>query len=141
MAPEQYQGRPVDPRADLFSVGVVAFQLLTHELPFAGERPAERQAAAAEGHLRMASSLRPDVSAELDAWIAQALLPRPEDRFQSARAMLVALEQLRSEGLAIATSDDLAEAVQRVQALERDAPKPVIALGATARMRMPRSAS
>jgi serine/threonine-protein kinase len=130
MAPEQHAGEPVDPRADLFSVAVVIFELLTHERPFVGRSPAERQAAAALGRARPAAPLRADVTAGLETWLAKALRRSPEDRFPTARSMAAALAELQGEGHLVAGADDLAEAVEQACASAPRRGKPVVLLGA-----------
>jgi serine/threonine-protein kinase len=127
MAPEQFSPGPIDPRADLFSVGVVMHQMLTGELPFQGDT-AELQEAARRAPCPRVRALRGEVSEAVDGIVAKALAFRPDDRFADARAMAQAIEGLRDQGERIATGDDLAE---RVRAAQRDlAPlgRPVIPL-------------
>jgi hypothetical protein len=128
MAPEQYDGADVDPRADLFSVGVMLFFLLTDAFPFEGATLAEQQDAAHRGDFGRARDRRGEVSAEIDAVLRRALAPLPRDRFADAKAMAQAIEGLRAHGQAIANEDDVAAAVEAAQ---RAQPKPgrrVIAL-------------
>lgn len=130
MAPEQFEGRDVDPRADVFSAGVVLFELCTGSLPFDGQTADEQQDAARRGDFGRARDAAVDVSPPIDALIRRALAPSPEDRFPDARAMAQAIEALRATGQAVATGDDVAEAVR---AAMREAPKGgrrVIALSA-----------
>lgn len=135
MAPEQFDGRPVDPRADVFSVGVVLHQMLTSALPFAGDTPADKQEAARRGDHARASASRADVSEALDAILDRALSPRAGDRFASARAMAQAIEALHERGERLASPDDLADAV-RVARAELPSPgRRVIALGSGATSR------
>ena len=129
MAPEQYAGEHIDVRADVWAVGVVLFQMLTQRMPFAGDSGSERQAAAKAGSLRQASTLRSDVGAPLDAVLAQALAFDPANRFGSARAMARAIDSLRDDGYAIATDEELAEAVELIAASNEDEARRVIALG------------
>ena len=132
MAPEQFDGRPVDPRADVFSVGVVLHQMLTSVLPFAGDTPADKQEAARRGDHARASASRADVSEALDAILDRALSPRAVDRFASARAMAQAIEALGERGERLASPDDLADVVRLARA-ELPAPgRRVIALGSAA---------
>ena len=115
MAPEQYDGADVDPRADLFSVGVMLFFLLTDALPFAGATLAEQQDAAHRGDFGRAREDRPDVSPEIDALLRRAMAPVPGDRFSDARAMAQAIEGLQGRSPPIATGDDVAAAVEAAQ--------------------------
>ena len=132
MAPEQYEGLAVDPRADVFSVGVVLQQMLTGELPFAGETPEEQQLAARRGDRRRARDGRGDVSDPLEAILVRALAPSPDARFSDARAMAQAIEGLRDRGQPLATGDDLAEAVRTAQRELPAAGRRVIALSTSA---------
>ena len=109
-------------------MGVVLFQILTDALPFKGAATPERMLAAQERGIPSVCALRPDLPAGIDALLERALALRREDRFPDARAMAQAIEALRAEGAAIATADDLADAVTWAM---REAPAemiPVVAL-------------
>ena len=116
MAPEQFDGEPVDARADLFSVAVVLFELLTGSRPFPGTMLSERMEAARAGRAQPVRELRPEVSTALEALLGRALAPRPEHRFPDAASMADALLALAREaeaeaGEASATREELAELV------------------------------
>ncbi len=84
LAPEQLQGEPADPRTDLYSLGIVAFELLTGRLPFTGETPM----AIAYKHLHdpmpAPSSRNPAVPRDLDGWVASMTEKARELRPESA---------------------------------------------------------
>ena len=84
LAPEQLQGEPADPRTDLYSLGIVAYELLTGQIPFGGETPM----AIAYKHLRdavpPASARNPAVPTGLDGWIASMTEKDRELRPESA---------------------------------------------------------
>jgi serine/threonine-protein kinase len=94
LSPEQARGGEVDPRSDLYSLGVVLYELLTGKTPFDGETPVE----IAMKHLSAApkppSKLRPDVPPELDKVVLRALAKNPDERYQSADEMEVDLERV-----------------------------------------------
>ena len=133
MAPEQYDGADVDPRADLFSVGVMLFFLLTDAFPFEGATLAEQQDAAHRGDFGRARDRRGDVSAEIDGLLRRALSPLPRDRFADAKAMAQAIEELRARGQAIASGDDVAAAVEAAQRAQPAPGRRVIALSGAVR--------
>ncbi len=113
LSPEQARGAPVDQTSDLYSTGIVLFELLTGEVPFTGDSPVE----IAMKHLGevppLASDLRPDVPDDLDLVIVRALAKEPADRYQSAAAMDADLETVARGGKVPA---DTAEAATMVLA-------------------------
>jgi len=84
MSPEQIQGLPVDGRSDLFSAGVVLYQFLTGERPFAGSSTTTMQKVLKEDPMPP-SMLNVQVVPAMDAVVRKALAKRPDDRYQSAR--------------------------------------------------------
>jgi tetratricopeptide (TPR) repeat protein/predicted Ser/Thr protein kinase len=95
MAPEQALGRPIDHRADLFSFGVVLFELLTGQMPFDGTTPTEIIDHILHEVPSPASRYTTGVPPALDAVIARALEKDPEFRYQSAREMHRDLREVR----------------------------------------------
>ncbi len=83
IAPEQAQGQRVDEHTDVYSLGVVLYELLKDEVPF----PGENFVAVAMRHINEAPpairDTRPDVSPRLEAAVHRAMAKRPEDRFQT----------------------------------------------------------
>ena len=87
LSPEQARGAPVDQTSDLYSVGVVLYEMLTGQVPFTGDTPLE----IAMKHLsevpKPPSELRPEVSHDLDSVVLRALAKDPSERYQSAEEM------------------------------------------------------
>jgi tRNA A-37 threonylcarbamoyl transferase component Bud32 len=83
MAPELISGRPLDHRTDLFSVGILLYQLATGELPFSGRNPHEVLNRIADGKYPLAASLCPLVDRDLEDIIALALASDPDERYQT----------------------------------------------------------
>src|ERR671931_1154357 len=94
LSPEQARGSPVDQTSDLYSVGVVLYELLTGQVPFTGETPLE----IAMKHLsevpKPPSELRPEVPHDLDLVVLRALAKDPAERSQNAEEMDADLEQV-----------------------------------------------
>jgi eukaryotic-like serine/threonine-protein kinase len=94
LSPEQARGGEVDPRSDLYSLGVVLYELLTGKTPFDGDTPVE----IAMKHLSHApkppSSLRSEIPPELDKVVLRALAKNPDERYQSADEMEADLERV-----------------------------------------------
>jgi serine/threonine protein kinase/Tfp pilus assembly protein PilF len=95
MAPEQILGDDVDVRTDLFSFGIVLFELLTGRRPFGGKHYFEIANAIANLEPPALASLRPDAPAELQSIISRCLEKEPAHRFQTAVDLANALRALR----------------------------------------------
>jgi beta-lactam-binding protein with PASTA domain/predicted Ser/Thr protein kinase len=98
LSPEQARGAPVDQTSDLYSTGIVLFELLTGQVPFSGETPVE----IAMKHLSETpdppSAQRKEVPTDLDLLVLRALAKEPPDRYQSAAAMDADLETVAHGG-------------------------------------------
>lgn len=88
MAPEQIQGGDVDHRSDIFSFGVVIFEMLTGKMPFRGEHEAAVMYSIMNEEPESLVKHRPDLSPEIDRIIRRALEKDPEDRYQSTADMM-----------------------------------------------------
>ncbi len=94
LAPEQARGEPVDGRTDIFSLGAVLYEWLTGRRAFPGDTPAEAVAALLRDDPPDPTSLAADLPPALAHVVNRCLRPRPEDRFQSAQDVALALEIL-----------------------------------------------
>src|SRR2546425_12194891 len=95
MAPEQAAGDPnVDHRADLYAVGVLAYEMLTGRPPFTGLSPQSLLAAQVTGAVEPVTKHREGVPPALSALVMRCPAKRPADRWQSATEILDQLEQL-----------------------------------------------
>jgi serine/threonine-protein kinase len=92
MSPEQVQGRPLEFRSDLFSAGVVLYELLTGTRPFDGDNPFAIIQRILTVVPPAATQLAPALPAALDAVLARALAKDRDARFASAREFAQALE-------------------------------------------------
>jgi serine/threonine-protein kinase len=90
MSPEQIMGLPVDGRSDLFSAGVILYQFLTGERPFAGSATTTMQKILKEDPLPP-TSLNVQAPAAMDAVMRRALAKRPDERFQTAQEFAAAI--------------------------------------------------
>jgi serine/threonine-protein kinase len=101
LSPEQARGAPVTAASDLYSVGVVLYEMLTDKTPFTGETPIE----IAMKHLNETpsppSELRPEIPPELDQIVLRALAKDPHERYETADEFSADLDRLEA-GLPVA---------------------------------------
>ena len=97
MSPEQIKGGDLDERSDLFSLGVLLYQLAAGEYPFEGTKSTELVASILRDRPRAVSEARPELPAQLGRIIDHCLEKDPKRRFQSALDLQNALEDLRKQ--------------------------------------------
>jgi eukaryotic-like serine/threonine-protein kinase len=100
MAPEQLVGRPATPRSDIYSAGVLLYELLTGKLPYPSDDVLVMMTALGSGRVPRVSSIRPDVPIGLDQVVARAMAVDPDERFASADDLKAALDAVRTTGRA-----------------------------------------
>ena len=117
MAPEQFQGAEVDGRADLFSAGVVLYQLLTGARPFVGNAASLGYKVCHETPVPPSQVEPTRCPAPFDAVVAKALAKSPADRFQTAREFRDALLEAHAEPVRPSLSEQtiINEVVRPVQ--------------------------
>jgi serine/threonine-protein kinase len=98
LSPEQARGAPVDQTSDLYSTGIVLFELLTTTVPFSGDTPVEIAMKHLSEPPSPPSDLRPEVPDDLDLVVLRALSKEPAERYQSAAAMDADLETVAHGG-------------------------------------------
>ena len=92
MSPEQFMGQSVDGRSDLFSAGVILYQLLTGEKPFIGESTTTIMYQVLNNTPNAPSVLNVQIPAAFDGIIRKALAKRPPDRFQTGQEFIDAIK-------------------------------------------------
>src|SRR3954462_11522834 len=102
LSPEQAQGQRVGAPSDLYSIGVIMFEMLTARVPFTGESAVSIALKHVSEEPPPLRSLRPDIHPRLEQAVGRALLKDPAQRYASADEFIAALEAARA---AIATGD------------------------------------
>ncbi|MFK0218688.1 protein kinase [Streptomyces vinaceus] len=100
LSPEQALGRGVDARSDLYSVGIMLFQLLTGRIPFDADSPLAIAYAHVQEEPVAPSSINRSVTPAMDALVARALKKNPNERFPTAAAMRDEVARVMSAGRA-----------------------------------------
>jgi eukaryotic-like serine/threonine-protein kinase len=112
MSPEQFMGQTVDGRSDLFSAGVILYQLLTGEKPFTGSLTTIMHKVLQEQPLPP-STLNVQVPPTFDAVVQKALAKRPDERFQTGREFAAAIKEAAANASATRAATDEATLVHR----------------------------
>jgi serine/threonine-protein kinase len=128
LSPEQARGGDVDQRSDLYSLGVLMYEMLTGAVPFSGDTPVE----IAMKHLSQTpeppSTRRHDIPRELDMVVMRALAKDPDDRYQTAEEMEADLDRVaRGAGVARETE----ETATQIMRAPRTMPGPLAPTAAT----------
>lgn len=112
MSPEQAEGKPVDHRSDIFSLGVVLYKMATGDLPFKGESSVSTLSSILRDTPRPITDINPSLPRDLAKTVRRALTKDPEHRYQSAKDLRNDLEELK-QGL---DSGELTAAAATAQA-------------------------
>ncbi len=118
MAPEVAEGVPASPASDLYSLGVLLYELLTGNVPYDSDTPISIALKHARDPIPSVRAANPGVPKAFEAVIVKALQKEPENRFRSAKAMLNDLRAVR-EGL------NLSKPVTWAPVTEKKAPEPI----------------
>jgi serine/threonine protein kinase/Flp pilus assembly protein TadD len=102
MSPEQARGEPTDFRSDIFSFGVVLFEMLTRELPFTGENLLAMLHSLHFGAPKDIRFLRPDLPPAMASIVGRCLQKLPADRYQNAAEIARDLRRGEASGMAFA---------------------------------------
>jgi basic membrane lipoprotein Med (substrate-binding protein (PBP1-ABC) superfamily)/ABC-type phosphate/phosphonate transport system substrate-binding protein len=105
MAPEQGQGRPVDGRADIYSLGIVLYEMLTGCVPYEAETPLAVVLKHVTEPLKMPRLVNPSIPEAVELVILKALAKEPDDRYQTVGEMATALRNAIEDAQLLGQTD------------------------------------
>ena len=114
MAPEQIQGGDIDARSDIFSFGVVVFEMLTGRMPFRGEHEAAVMYSIINEEPDSVLKYKPDISPEFDRIIRRALEKDPEDRYQHIDDMVSELRRSQKQSTCVVRPEASQQSVSQI---------------------------
>jgi tRNA A-37 threonylcarbamoyl transferase component Bud32 len=122
MAPELIEGRPLDVRTDVFSLGVLMYQIATGSLPFSGKNPHEVLRRITDGRFVDARSINRLCSAGLSRILARALARDPADRYPQMQVLVDDLREHLSESGVVDVREELRSYFSNPEAYEAALP-------------------
>jgi hypothetical protein len=114
MSPEQALGKPADHRSDIFSSGIVLWEMLTAQMVYSADNVRQLVDRVRLAEIKPPSSVRPEIPQTMDRLTMQAMAKNPENRFQSAHEFQVELTKFLSSSAPDYGAAQLSELVERV---------------------------
>ena len=129
MSPEQVEGRTLDGRSDMFSLGIVLYEMMTGRRLFKMKKREDTLARVRRAEVPSPRTYRPEISEELEGFLLRALSRNRDDRFEDGQEMYAALTRIMVREGHRATNNDLAaylkEVIEAAAAASRGQTSPI----------------
>jgi serine/threonine-protein kinase len=135
MSPEQVEGKPLDPRSDIYSFGVTCYHMLAGHPPFQGETAFEVALQHVRGRARSLAEVRPDLPDGVGAIVYRMMARNPDERYQTARDLLRDVLKLRETLGAPSTASQVHLSADQVALASPTTPLPVAPAAPPSRVR------
>ena len=122
ISPEQAVGKPIDHRTDIYSLGIVLYEMVTGQVPYSGETPMGVIFKHVHEPLPLPRQVKPGLPEAVELVILKALAKKPEDRFNSVGALATALREAVEKGTTEITISSLPTADQSPQNIDQTIP-------------------
>lgn len=94
LSPEQCEGRPLDGRSDIYSLGVTLYELLSGKTPYHADTPVSMLMKIVKGEYPPLGSIVPDIPTDIESLVKRMMATRPEDRFATCQELITAIDAL-----------------------------------------------
>ena len=126
MSPEQGMGRKLDGRTDVYSLGVILYELTTGRAPYLADTPMAVMIKHISDPLPLPRDINPEIPGAIERVILKALSKDPEDRFATAGDMVLALQAAMSRSADVETPEMSAEILVPTSSLAATTPPPLL---------------